>query len=367
VPSERAVRRTPVLIVGGGPAGSAAAISLARLGVAAELIERSSEPHDSVCGGFLGWDALSALAKLGVDPAALGARPITRLRLISAGGRVEAPLPRPAAGLSRRTLDACLLDTAAGAGTTIHRGRAVKAADLDALIVRLDEGEEMAADALLLATGKYELRGAPRPRDTSADPVGLRTALAASPALGRALDGMIELHLFDGGYAGLLLQEDGSANLCLSVARARLKRAGGVEPLIAELAAEVPILAKRLGQGEPGDWSAVAGVPYGWRAGGTAPGVFRLGDQGAVIASLAGDGIAIALASGITAAESLARGDSAQVWQTRFSRRARRPIAVAEALRWAAEHERPRKAMMGLLRAAPPLPALAARLTRIGS
>jgi hypothetical protein len=92
-----------------------------------------------------------------------------------------------------------------------------------------------------------------------------------------------------------------------------------------------------------------------------------LGDQGAVIASLAGDGIAIALVSGIDAAAALAGGGSAQAWQRSFSRRAARPIAIAEGLRWAAEHRRPRAAMMRLLRAAPRLPALAARLTRIGS
>lgn len=372
MPGERAirdcksVRRAPALIVGGGPAGSAAAISLARLGVAVELIERSSGEHDSVCGGFLGWDALSALGKLGIDPAAFGARPITRLRLCSANARIETRLPRPAAGLSRRTLDARLLACAAESGAAVHRGRAAKAADLQRRTVRLDDGEEIECGSLLIATGKYELRGAGRPLDTSGDPVGLRTTLRPSPTLARALDGLIELHLFDGGYAGLLLQEDGSVNLCLSAARARLKLAGGVEPLIDELASELPSLAQRLLEGEPGGWSAVAGVPYGWRCADTLPGVYRLGDQGAVIASLAGDGIAIALASGISAAASLAQGGTAERWQRAFSRRARRPIAVAEALRWAAEHERPRNRLMRLLGVAPSLPALAARLTRIG-
>lgn len=361
------MRRTPVLIVGGGPAGSAAAISLARLGVAAELVERESVPHDVVCGGFLGWDALAALGRLGIDAAKLGARPISRLRLLSAAGRAEAALPRMAAGLSRRTLDSRLLAEAEQAGASVRRGCAVKAADLDRRTVRLDDGEEIETGALLLATGKHELRGASRPRDTGGDPVGLRTALAPSLALEQALDGVIELHLFDGGYAGLLLQEDRSANLCLSAARSRLKQAGGIKPLIEQLAAEVPSLSERLGQGRPGSWSAVAGVPYGWRAGGTAPGIFRVGDQGAVIASLAGDGIAIALASGISAATALAQGETAETWQRSFSRRARLPIGIAEALRWAAEHERPRKFMLGLLRAAPLLPALAARLTRIGS
>jgi len=361
------VRRAAALIVGGGPAGSAAAIALARAGIEAELIERSAAPHDVVCGGFLGWDALAALGALGLDPSALGARPIARMRLVAAGGEVEAPLPRPAAGLSRRTLDAALLDAAGQAGASVRRGRAAKAADPARRMVRLDDGEEIEADSLFLATGKYELRGLARPRDTSGDPVGLRTALAPSPRLTQALEGVIELHLFDGGYAGLLLQEDGAANLCLSAARVRLKQAGGVEGLIAELAAELPGLRQRLDQGEPAGWSAVAGVPYGWRARTTDPGVFRLGDQSAVIASLAGDGIAIALASGIAAAAERARGGAAEAYQRLFSGRAKRPVAIAEGLRWAAEHRAPRGALMRLLRLAPRLPTLAARLTRIGA
>ncbi|MGZ8998958.1 MAG: NAD(P)/FAD-dependent oxidoreductase, partial [Allosphingosinicella sp.] len=236
------MRRTRALIVGGGPAGSAAAISLARLGVAAELIERSSGAHDSVCGGFLGWDALAALSKLGIDPAVLGARPITRLRLCSASGQVEAPLPGPAAGLSRRTLDSHLLAAAAEVGAVVHRGRAAKAADLGRRTVRLDDGEEMEADSLLIATGKYELRGAARPRDTSGDPIGLRTALHPSAKLTQALDGVIELHLFDGGYAGLLTQEDGATNLCLTVTRARMTE---TDALIAALIEESPLLGER--------------------------------------------------------------------------------------------------------------------------
>jgi flavin-dependent dehydrogenase len=354
------------LIVGGGPAGSAAAIRLARAGHRPELIERSAEPHDPVCGGFLGWDALAALGRLGIDAAALGARPVTRMRLVSAAGMIEADLPRPAAGLSRRRLDAALLAGAEEAGAIVSRGRAARAADLATRTVRLDDGEEIEADALLIATGKYELRGAARPRDTSADPVGLRTALEPSAALEQALEGVIELHLFEGGYAGLLLQEDGKANLCLSAARTRLRDAGGIHALIDGLAAELPSLRERLGQGEASDWSAVSGVPYGWRARRTAPGVFRLGDQGAVIASLAGDGIAIALASGSAAAEEIVGGGSAEAFQGGFARKAARPIAIAEGLRWAAERRTPRRAMMGLLRALPRLPALAASLTRIG-
>jgi flavin-dependent dehydrogenase len=352
------VRRAAALIVGGGPAGSAAAIALARFGIEAELIERSEGPHEIVCGGFLGWDALAALARLGLDPAALGARPIGRLRLVTAKRSLEVALPLMAAGLSRRTLDEALLNAAGEAGAKVTRGKAVRAADLQAREVRLDD-EAVAADALVLATGKHELRGAARPVDISTRPLGLRTALAPCPELARALEGVIELHLYDGGYAGLLMQEDGNANLCLSASR-------GIEPLAARLAQELPAFADRLGQGEATGWSAVSGVPYGWRASGTGEGVYRVGDQAAVIASLAGDGIAIALESGVAAARAIAGGVSAADFQRHWARRARQPVGLAEALRRSAERAVPRDAMMALLGWFPSLAPLAAKLTRIG-
>jgi flavin-dependent dehydrogenase len=360
------MRRAPALIVGGGPAGAAAAIALARAGIAAELIERSEGPHDIVCGGFLGWDALAGLARLGIDAAALGARPIGRLRLVSAAREVEAPLPHPAAGLSRRTLDSALLAAAGEAGARIRRGLAVRSADPARRLIRLDDGNEAAGEVLLIATGKHELRGAARERDTADDPVGLRAAFAPSPALARALEGVIELHLFDGGYAGLLIQEDGMVNLCLSASRRRLKAAGGIEKLVAAIAAGHPPFRARLEGAAPDTWSAIAGIPYGWRGRATASDIYRIGDQAAVIASLAGDGIAIALASGAAAAGAIARGESAPAFQAAFAARAARPIAIAERLRWAAEHGLPRGAMMHLLGALPGLPGAAARLTRIG-
>src|SRR4051812_40082817 len=251
------MRRTAALIVGGGPAGASAAIALARGGAAPVLIERSPGERDLVCGGFLGWDALAALKRLGLDPAALGARPIHRLRLVSGRRTVEAALPRVAAGLSRRRLDAALLHMAEEAGAAVLRGRTARA--LDGRRVRLDGGEEMEAEALILATGKHELRGAAREIGGRPVSVGLRAALPNVPDL----EGLIELHLFDGGYAGLLTQEDGSTNLCLTVTRARMTDR---DELIAALFEESPLLGDRIGGSLPEHWEAVSGVPYGWRA-----------------------------------------------------------------------------------------------------
>jgi menaquinone-9 beta-reductase len=356
-----------VVVVGGGPAGAAAAITLARGGMAPQVIERTTGDHDMVCGGFLGWDALALLRRLGIDVAALGARPITRLRLIAGRREVEAPLPYPAAGLSRRCLDTALLAAAGDAGAIVRRGIAVRRAE--ARRVRLHEGEEIACDALFLATGKHELRGLARPLADrrTALAVGLRAALPPCPAREAALTGTIELHLFDGGYAGLLLQEDGTGNLCLSVSQARLNAAGGPLPLLAELTRTLPILAERIGSDMPEQVIAIAGVPYGWRARATAPGIFRIGDQGAVIASLAGDGVAMALAGGIDAAQALlAQGrDAASVWQADFRHHVGPQLAMAVALRFCAERPASRAALMALLRLLPGLTRPAARLTRI--
>jgi flavin-dependent dehydrogenase len=355
------VRRTAALIAGAGPAGCAAAIVLARGGVRPLIVERSEGARDVVCGGFLGWDALAALRRLGIDPAALGARPITRLRLVTARGRFEARLPRAAAGLSRRILDEALQQAAAVAGAELLRGRAIRAAE--GCRLRLEGGEELVGEALLLATGKHELRGAERGADLAQAPLGLRASVRGAADLAET----IELHLFDGGYAGALLQEDGTANLCLSVSRCRLKGAGGVEALLAALGAELPALGRRLESGALTPWSAVAGVPYGWRAQGTAAGVFRVGDQAAVIASLAGDGVAIALESGIAGGEAVLAGQASSTYQAAFSARARRPLRVAETLRYAAEHRGPRALLMPVLGLFPALAPLAARLTRIAN
>lgn len=354
------MRRTDPLIVGGGPAGSAAAITLALGGARPLLIERHAEPRDTVCGGFLGWDALAALQRLGVDPWALGAQPIRSVRIIAGNRVIERPLPAVAAGLSRQTLDRALLARAAALGIEIRRGIAVRRIEGD--IVHLADGPTLTAEAIFLATGKHAVRGSPREHLPGETRLGLRTTLSDRPDLA----GWIELHLIDGGYVGLLRQDDGRINLSLSIAADRLSQAGGSpDTLMAMLAEEAPHLADRIGGAA--DWAAVAAVPYGWRASATAPGLFRLGDQAAVIASVVGDGIAIALASGRAAAEAWAAGGAAAApaFQRAFATRALRPIAIAELARGAAERPKLAAAVLTMLRL-PGTVKMAARLTRIG-
>ncbi|MBW6528034.1 FAD-dependent monooxygenase [Sphingomonas sp. RHCKR7] len=358
------MRRAP-LILGGGPAGAAAAITLARAGVRPLVIERTRETGDALCGGFLSWRTLAAVERLGVDPEALGAAVVRHVRLFAAGRVVEAPLPAPARGVSRHRLDSLLLARAAEDGAAVERGLAARAVEDGC--VRTADGAVLACDALFLASGKHDVRGAARPAPEGDPALGLRTRRADSLALARLVGDAVELHLFRGGYAGVVRQEDGSTNICLALRRSRLTAAGTPARLLDTLAMEAPALGERLGGAADGAIEAVANVPYGWRARSSAAGLFRLGDQAAVIPSLAGEGMGIALASGKSAAAAWRDGgaNAAESWQARFARRAGRPVAVAGAVRAVAEHPLLAAPLLAPLARAGMLEMLA-RWTRIG-
>lgn len=337
------------VIIGGGLAGAAAGIDLARAGHAPLLLEREREPHNKICGEFLSGEAVAALSALGQDVRALGAVPITRVELWAGSRTAAARLPFPAVSLSRRVLDWALLGTAQQAGVTVERGTHVRSLDdLDGPI--------------LLASGKHDVRGHPRP--PGRDEIGFKQYFAA-PALAQQLAGTVRVVFFDGGYAGLQPVEGGRLNLCLlvdgphyrdlgdwSALLARLCR----EPGLAALAAATPLLSRPL---------AISRVPYGHLARPAGDGVWRLGDQAAVIPSFCGDGMAIALESGRMAAAMLAAGAGADAYQAALLARTRRPVRLAMAGLGIARHPLGRLAALAGLSAVPGALALLARLTRV--
>ncbi len=337
------MRRTPALIVGGGLAGAATAIQLARAGLPHLLVERSRETGDAICGGFLSWRTLETLSGLGIDPDTLNPDRVTRARIFAGNRRAEAALPHPAVSVTRHRLDTVMLDEAERLGTPVERGVTVR--EIDGTSARLADGATIATDALFLASGKHDVRGMARPEDArGADPtLGIRVRIAPSPALSKALAGGIELHLFDRGYAGLAMQEDGTANLCMAVHRSRLQAAGSPAQLLEALGREMPALGEWVALIDPAaQIDAIANVPYGWRQRTGVDATFRLGDQAGVIPSLAGEGMGIALASGVAAARAYEKGGpaSAAQWQETFARRLARPIGIAGIVRRIAESER---------------------------
>lgn len=355
------MRREPVLILGGGPAGSAAAITLAHAGERPLVLERQRETGDALCGGFLSWHSLEVLARLGV-PKLRGAT-VDHVRLFTPRGSARATLPAPSLGLSRRQLDSTLLNHAEALGARVERG--VLAREVEGRQIRTDQGA-FEADHLLLASGKHDVRGVGRPKPPGDPALGLRLRLSLTPALAAMISSAIELHLFDRGYAGLVCQEDSSANLCLAVRKSRLAEEGGPRALIDAIGREVPALGERLAWlASDVEIDAIAAIPYGWRATDTRHGLYRLGDQAGVIPSLAGEGMGIALASGAMAARAVLNGQSAPDYQRALAGRTRRPIAVARAVLAAAERPASATLMMRLMRSAPGLAAMIARATRL--
>ena len=235
------------LIVGGGPAGAAAALVLAQAGAPHLLIERTAEPTDPLCGGFLSWRTLAQLERFGIDGPELNPDVITGLRITWRGHVAHARLPKPARCVSRRRLDRLLLERARSVGARIERGVAARAWE-DGLL-RTDDGATLGADALLLATGKHELRGLARPETARGpDPaLGVRVRLGPAPALSRLVGRRVELHLFEGGYAGCAEQEDGTVNLCMAVRRSRLTAAGSPRALLDALGGRIAASGRAAG------------------------------------------------------------------------------------------------------------------------
>src|SRR5258706_5958962 len=151
--------RCDVLIVGAGPAGSGAAITLAKAGFDVVLVDQHPFPRDKVCGDGLIPDAHRALARLGVlDTVMAMAQPASHVGCIGPrGGRVD--VPGTLAVLPRRELDLVLCRAAVAAGAamfapvrfeaTLEEAGRVVGARLKAH----DTLHEIRAPWVLLATG----------------------------------------------------------------------------------------------------------------------------------------------------------------------------------------------------------------------
>ncbi len=306
------------VVIGGGLAGSAAAIRLTQKGQNVLLLEKESAAHDKVCGEFIGADAQHYLRELGLDLAALHAERIAGIRLIRGQRIASARLPYPAVSLSRRVLDEALLVRAQGQGAQVWRGAAVSALfkEPDCWRIEVAGHGVIQAETIFLATGKHDLRGWRRSGGTQNDFLGFKCHFLLTPAQRVALAEHVEMTLFDGGYAGLEPVEDGKANLCLVVTKRNFAKYDKKwDRLLSAILHAAPPLAERLAGAQP-CWPrplSIFGIPYGfvYRVPSMASrGLYRLGDQMAVIPSFSGYGMSIALHTAFLAAECHLRGDA---------------------------------------------------------
>jgi flavin-dependent dehydrogenase len=201
-----------VLVVGGGPAGSATATLFAREGRTVRLVDRATFPRFKACGDFLSPEGTRILRRLGVEEEvrSAGARRLRGL-LVSAHGepslRADFERGQNEVGyaLERARLDAILLSAAKTAGADVHEGVAVEGVSADRSVrLRLATGERATWRARLLigAGGKR----CPVARDLGVQrrpPGDGRIDLLAHWTGLDATRPYCELHVFGPGYTGV--------------------------------------------------------------------------------------------------------------------------------------------------------------------
>jgi menaquinone-9 beta-reductase len=313
------------VVVGGGLAGAAFALELARNGGRVLVLESTRGAHHKVCGEFLSAETQALIDYLGLDLKAMGATRAETFRLAAGKYMVEAPLPFQGAGFSRYHLDEALLNSAEAAGAEVMRGVTVSRIEpRDGSVIVGTGARSFEGAVVALATGKHGLRQFPR---TPSDMVGFKIQIRVAPSSLQLLNNVVQLVMFDGGYIGACIVEDALVTMCWVMERRVIQRMEtGWHAQASKFSQQSELLGDLFTGAKP-VWEkpvAVAGIPYGYlRRQTISPNVFPLGDQLAVIPSFTGDGMAIALYSGILAAQAVIDGQSAVAFQKRIIRRLR--------------------------------------------
>ena len=310
---------TDVAIVGGGPAGAAAAITLARAGRDVVVVDKARFPRDKCFGDGITAGALRLLEGLGLDPAGVASWQVVEdVVVVSPSGReITFPLPRANgmyAAVARRTdLDDALLAVARASGAKVLDGHALTGATehADRVVLDVDGVGPVHARYAIGADGMWS----PLRKHLGAGADGNRGEWHAfrqyfsgvSPRAARELFVWFEPDLLP-GYAWSFPLPDGQANVGFGIQR------GGKVERIQDMAAiwrtllDRPHIRAVLG-------SAVADAPHkAWPIPARIDDItlatrraLFVGDAAAACDPMTGEGIGQALLTGILAARSIDR------------------------------------------------------------
>lgn len=272
-----------ILVIGGGPAGAAAAIAAVSEGASVRVVERSRHPKHKVCGEFLSPQALHLLDLLGAGNLAPKPALIRKCRLRFGDREKQWNLVEPALGLSRFELDRLLLERAGALGAIVCRG--------ESAVMQQADG---ATAAIVLALGR-------QPVASRQDRLfGFKAHFEGPP------DDAVELFFGQPGYVGVSPVENGWTNVCGIATEPALRRHGFH---VDEYVAAFPPLAERLGPLRrrmewlitgPLSFSPVADVQTNQR-------VYPAGDALGFVDPFTGSGILNALFTGRMAGLNAAR------------------------------------------------------------
>ena len=306
------MQQSDLLVIGGGPAGAAAAIRAANAGAKVVVFEKGAYGRDKVCGDGLTPRAVAAMQelKLGID----GAHRTDGLRMIA--GRKVRELDWPpttrygphGAVWPRKRLDAYLMDAAASAGAEVRYEHEATPIIEGGRVVGVEaNGASWRADMVVVAAGAQghvaRLLGADRVAD---EPFGLAIrAYAETPRHGeRLLEACLALKNEHGtpiaGYGWMFPAGDGTVNIGVGA----LSTMKGFKKLnLNKLLDNYRDLVR-----EPWSLGPYLERPRAWRLPMTAkrrhgPGWVAIGDAAGLINPMNGEGIDYGLESGMLAAD----------------------------------------------------------------
>lgn len=316
-------RTCDVIVVGGGPAGSAAAIELARHGRDVVLVDKAAFPRDKCCGDGLTTLALRELESLGLRPDEVEDwYTVDGAWLRSPSGQeFEVPLPTTglyAAVCPRRELDAAILDMARTAGADVRQSTAVTTVThrSDRVVATLADGSTLSGRYLVAADGMWS----PVRKSLGLATPGYRGEWHAfrqyaSGVTGAAAERLIvwfEPDLLP-GYAWSFPLPGGRVNIGFGVLRDGQRRVRDMADLWRDLLTRPHVVAAlgddfRL-EGRHTAWpipARIDEVPLGHRR------TLFVGDAAAATDVMTGEGIGQALVTGRLAAEAITRGGALQ-------------------------------------------------------
>lgn len=320
-----------VVIVGAGPAGSAAAAWAARDGREVLLIDSAQFPRDKACGDGLTPRAIAELRLLGLGPWLDGRISHHGLRLAGFGADVEVPWPGPSfpstsSAVPRTELDDRIRMVAAESGAQMLLG--VKAVDVlhdssgkvRALV--LDDGREIGVGQLIVADGARSTLGRVLGRQWHQDTVygvAIRAYVKTPRHAEPWITSHLELRSAQGqvlpGYGWMFPLGNGEVNIGVGALATEKRPAdAALRPLLAHYAD-----LRRDDWGLEGAPRAAksALLPMGGAVSGVAgPNWMLIGDAAACVNPLNGEGIDYGLETGRLAAEMLGTGDLTSAWPT---------------------------------------------------
>jgi menaquinone-9 beta-reductase len=336
-----------VVVVGAGPAGSAAAAWAARAGKDVLVIDSAAFPRDKACGDGLTPRAVAELERLGLGEWLDAHIRHRGLRMSGFGGELEVDWPGPSfpstgSAVARVELDDRIRKCAEEAGARMLLGAKVVGAHHDSsrrvVSLRLADGTEVGCRQVIVADGARSSLGRKLGRRWHQETVygvAARGYLATPHADDPWLTSHLELRSPDGavlpGYGWIFPLGNGEVNIgvgALSTAKRPADLA--LRPLISYYTD-----LRRDEWGFSGEPRAVASalLPMGGAVSGVAgPNWMLIGDAAACINPLNGEGIDYGLETGRLAAELLDCGDVSQAWPALLQQHYARGFSVARRL-----------------------------------